>query len=99
MCLGIPGQVVEVTDAEGMLGIVEISGVRRQVNLACVAAEDGSLDDLSGVWVLVHVGFAMSRIDEAEAQATLEALEALGEVAEEMEAIRASNSMLAETEL
>lgn len=92
MCLGIPGQIVAITDAERLSGLVEVSGVRRQVNLACVA--DGPLEDLLGAWVLVHVGFAMAVIDEAEAAETLRALEALGEAAEEVEAMRASAAML-----
>ncbi|MGB0498125.1 MAG: HypC/HybG/HupF family hydrogenase formation chaperone [Rubricella sp.] len=88
MCLGIPGQVVEHDGGE--MGIVDVSGVRREVNLACVLGETPIL----GEWVLVHVGFAMSRIDAEEAADTLAALEALGEAMEEIEAIRASNEML-----
>ncbi len=68
MCLGIPGRIVEIADAGRKLATVEISGVRRQVNVACIA-DDGALDDLVGCWALIHVGFAMSRIDEAEAAA------------------------------
>jgi hydrogenase expression/formation protein HypC len=95
MCLGIPGQVVEIADEERMLGVVDVSGVRRKVNLACAAAPDAPLSALIGEWVLVHVGFAMSRIDAAEAQATLEALDALGEAQEEIAAIRAAEKMMA----
>ena len=62
MCLGIPGQIVEITDAERMMGTVDVSGVRRAVNLSCVADGD-ALESVVGEWVLVHVGFAMSRID------------------------------------
>lgn len=94
MCLGIPGEVVEIVDEASMMGVVDVSGVRRKVNLACVAGE-GGLPALVGEWVLVHVGFAMSRIDPEEAAATLRALEELGEAMEEIEAIRASNAMLA----
>lgn len=93
MCLGIPGQIVEVTDRDRMMGMVDVSGVRRVVNLACVVGPDG-LDAVVGEWVLVHVGFAMSRIDAEEAAATLRALEELGEAMEEIEAIKASNEML-----
>ena len=82
MCLGIPGVVQEISDPEAFLAVVDVSGVRRKINVACVAAPE-ALDDLIGQWVLVHVGFAMSIIDEAEAQKTLELLQALGEVAEE----------------
>lgn len=95
MCLGIPGRVVEIDDAENLLGVVDVSGVRRRVNLACVVGPDGP-EGCVGEWVLVHVGFAMSRIDEAEAAATLAALEELGEAMEEIEAMRASEEMLAE---
>ena len=77
MCLGIPGQIVEISDPARKLALVDISGVRREVNVMCI--EDCEpLDTLVGAWVLVHVGFAMSRIDEAEARATLEILHQLG---------------------
>ncbi|MGB0694650.1 MAG: HypC/HybG/HupF family hydrogenase formation chaperone [Rhodospirillaceae bacterium] len=94
MCLGIPGQIVEITDPEKLMGMVDVSGVRRAVNLACVVP-GGSLDDLIGEWVLVHVGFAMSRIDPDEASATLKALEDLGEAMAEIEAIRDADKMMA----
>lgn len=93
MCLGIPGQIVEIADASRMMGVVDVSGVKRQVNLACVAEAD-DLEAVIGEWVLVHVGFAMNRIDAHEAAETLKALEELGEAMEEIEAIRASNEML-----
>lgn len=80
MCLGIPGQIVAITDAERLMALAEVSGVRRAVNVACVA--EGPLEELVGHWVLIHVGFAMSRIDEAEAAKTLEALRDLGEAQE-----------------
>lgn len=95
MCLGIPGQVVEITDTENLIGVVDVSGVRRTVNLACVVGDDGP-DALVGAWVLVHVGFAMSRIDADEAAKTLAALEALGEAMAEIEAIKDSNDVLTE---
>jgi len=72
MCLAIPGQVVEFVDEELRLAKVEIAGVRRTANL-------GLLDDVEpGDWVLVHVGFALSKIDEGEAQATLRLLQGMG---------------------
>lgn len=80
MCLGIPGQIVAITAPERMMAMAEVSGVRREVNVACVA--NGPLDALIGEWVLIHVGFAMSRIDAEEAEKTLIALHELGEVAE-----------------
>jgi hydrogenase expression/formation protein HypC len=90
MCLGIPGKVVEITDRQRKLGLVDVSGVQRQVNLACIVSEDHTIDHCVGDWVLVHVGFAMSRIDEKEAAATLELLAKLGELKAEHEAMRAS---------
>ncbi|MSU91253.1 HypC/HybG/HupF family hydrogenase formation chaperone [Rhodobacteraceae bacterium 2CG4] len=89
MCLGIPGRITEIIDADRFLAWVEVSGVRRKVNVTCVA-EPGRLDDLVGAWVLLHVGFAMSVIDEAEAARTLEVLDALGEVQDELAAMRES---------
>ncbi|MDJ0981458.1 MAG: HypC/HybG/HupF family hydrogenase formation chaperone [Kiloniellales bacterium] len=90
MCLGIPGRVVEISDSEKKLGLVEVGGVRRQVNLACIVTEDHPVEACIGDWVLVHVGFAMSRIDEAQAAETLEILTQLGEVQEQLAAMRAS---------
>ncbi|MDJ0707427.1 MAG: HypC/HybG/HupF family hydrogenase formation chaperone [Leptolyngbyaceae cyanobacterium MO_188.B28] len=71
MCLGVPGQIVEITDTTRQLAIVEISGVRRPVNIACIVDEDHPPEACVGDWVLVHVGFALNRLDEQEAQKTL----------------------------
>ena len=90
MCLGIPGQIIAISDTENELGIVDVSGVRREINLICVIDDKHPIESCVGDWVLVHVGFAMSRIDETEAAATLKILEQLGEVAPELEAMRAS---------
>ncbi len=90
MCLGIPGQVVSISDAEDMLGVVDVSGVRREINLICVVDDDHPIEACVGDWVLVHVGFAMSRIDEAEAAATLQILKELDEVEPELDAMRTS---------
>ncbi|MFG1350873.1 HypC/HybG/HupF family hydrogenase formation chaperone [Xanthobacter autotrophicus] len=87
MCLGIPGQIVAVADEDAMLCVVDVSGVRRSVDVVCVAEPGAPLSDLVGAWVLVHVGFAMSRIDEEEAAATLKVLTEIGEAAAEMEAL------------
>lgn len=92
MCLGIPGRVVEITDAGNKLGLVDVCGVRRQINLACVVNENHLVADCVGDWVLVHVGFAMSRIDEHEAQLTLQLLNELGEAQAEIEALRQSQT-------
>jgi hydrogenase expression/formation protein HypC len=88
MCLGIPAQIVRIDDAEGMLATVEVAGVRRQVNIMCVVDDEHPLESCVGDWVLLHVGFAMSRIDEAEAAETLRILSQLGEMQAELEAIR-----------
>ena len=87
MCLGIPGRIVSLDDAEAMLATVDVCGVRRQINVICIVDDEHSFDDCLGDWVLVHVGFAMSRIDEAEAQKTLEILAELGEQEAEMAAL------------
>lgn len=91
MCLGIPGQIVEITDLCNKLALVDVCGVRRQINLACVVDEVHSVQSCVGDWVLVHVGFAMSRIDEHEARLTLELLQQLGEAQAEIAAMREVN--------
>lgn len=88
MCLGIPGQIVELSPEEPCLAIVEIGGVRRPVNIACIVDEDHPPEACLGDWVLIHVGFAMSRINETEAQRTLNLLSELGEMQTEIETIR-----------
>ncbi len=90
MCLGIPGQVVEIVDAAKKLAKVEVSGVRRQVSLACIVSEEHPIEACIGDWVLVHVGFAMSRINEEEAKKTLELLMELGEAQKELESMQSS---------
>lgn len=89
MCLGIPGQIVAISDVNAMLATVEVLGVRREVNIACVIDANESAQECIGIWVLVHVGFAMSRIDEHEAAVTLELLHALGEAQAEVATMRA----------
>ena len=90
MCLGIPGQIVEVSDPDRKLAVVNVGGVRRTINIACIVDESHPAQACLGEWVLVHVGFAMSRIDEAEAARTLELLTEMGEVQAELDAMRAS---------
>jgi len=90
MCLGIPGQIVEITDKTRKLAMVDVSGVKREINMACVVNEDHPIDECIGDWVLVHVGFAMSRINEEEAALTLKVLVELGEAQEEINAMRTS---------
>ena len=81
MCLGIPGQIVDVVDPAHHIAKVDVSGVRRNVNIGLLAEGDDAVQ--VGDWVLIHVGFAMSKIDEAEATATREFLERLGDPYEE----------------
>jgi len=74
MCLGIPGQIVEMVDDVNQLARVDVSGVKRNVSVALVRSEGIAPGD----WVLIHVGFAMSKIDEREAQETLDLLREMG---------------------
>ncbi|HWP56122.1 MAG TPA: HypC/HybG/HupF family hydrogenase formation chaperone [Pyrinomonadaceae bacterium] len=79
MCLAIPGKIVEMVDEENRIAKVEIGGVRRGVNV-------GMLDGIKiGDYVLVHVGFAMSKVDEQQAEETLRLLQELGSYQEELE--------------
>ncbi len=89
MCLGIPGKIISISDEEEHTGMVDVGGIQRAVNLSCIAEDGAALAQYVGDWVLVHVGFAMSRINEAEAQATLAVLTELGEMQEELETIQA----------
>ena len=75
MCLGIPGRLVELMEDDEHLARVDVNGVGRIINIALL--EDEALS--SGDWVLIHVGFAMSKIDEDEAYETLQALRLMGQ--------------------
>ncbi|WP_414543622.1 HypC/HybG/HupF family hydrogenase formation chaperone [Nostoc sp. CCY0012] len=77
MCLGIPGQIIEISDIKNKLAIVNIAGVKRQINIACIVDEQHPPETCIGDWVLVHVGFAMNRINEQQAAETLQLLEEL----------------------
>jgi len=89
MCLAIPGLVVELVDPVNQIAKVDVVGVRRNINVSLLAGEDGGIGP--GDWVLIHVGFAISRIDEDEARATRELLEAMGrEYEQELEELKAS---------
>ena len=86
MCLGIPGQIVEITDPVEQKAIADVDGVRREVNVGLLMNEVGGISP--GEWVLIHVGFAMSKIDEAEAARTLEYLRGMEQAyADELRAI------------
>jgi hydrogenase expression/formation protein HypC len=85
MCLAIPGQIVEVVDGANRLAQVDVAGVKRTINV-------GLLDDAApGDWVLIHVGFALSKVDEEEALETRKLLEAMGaDYEQELEELKAS---------
>lgn len=76
MCLGIPGKITDIVDENNSIARVEVSGVRRNVNVALVSSEGIAPGD----WVLIHVGFAMSKINESEAQETMKVLASMGDV-------------------
>jgi hydrogenase expression/formation protein HypC len=84
MCLGIPGEIVELMDDRPDLAKVDVSGVRRAINIGLL--EDEKLEP--GDWILIHVGFALSKIDEEEAKAALDFLEGIGQAyADELAAL------------
>jgi hydrogenase expression/formation protein HypC len=87
MCLGIPGEVIEISDDQPDLAKVNVSGVRRLINIGLLSDDPPQ----PGEWVLIHVGFALSKIDEAEAAAAMEFLEGIGQAyADEIEALKES---------
>jgi len=89
MCLAIPGQVVELVDERNRLAKVDVAGVQRNVNIGLLDSDGVGVG--IGDWVLIHVGFALSKVDEAEAHATLRLLEQMGaEYEMELEELRAS---------
>ena len=87
--MGIPGQIVEILDEDTYLAKAEVGGVRRNINIGLVHYDEQKIEP--GDWVLIHVGFAMSKLDEAEAHSALRALEQIGEEYEqELEELKAS---------
>lgn len=84
MCLAIPGKIVELLEEDRDLAVVEVLGVRRRVDLGLLQEERM----LAGDWVLIHVGFAMSKISEADALDQLRMLTELGESDAAMEEVR-----------
>jgi hydrogenase expression/formation protein HypC len=76
MCLAIPGQIIEIVDEQNRLAKVDVAGVQRTINVGLLDVDgDGAQP---GDWVLIHVGFALSRVDEEDAAATLKLLEGMG---------------------
>ena len=89
MCLAIPGQIIAVVDEHNRLAKVEVAGVTRTVSIGLLDGDDGGAGP--GDWVLIHVGFAISKIDEDEAQATRRLLADMGEAYDqELEELKAS---------
>ena len=89
MCLAIPGRVIEVVDDDNRLAQVDVAGVKRKVNVGLLDAGEDSVK--AGDWVLIHVGFAISKVDEQEALATRKLLEGMGaEYEQELEELKAS---------
>ncbi len=87
MCLGIPGQIIDIVDDANSIAKVDVSGVKRNVSIALVRPEGIAPGD----WVLIHVGFAMSKIDETEAHETMKALKMMGDAyTDELNMIHAS---------
>jgi hydrogenase expression/formation protein HypC len=87
MCLGIPGEVIEISQDHPDLAKVDVSGVKRMINIGLLADDPPK----PGEWVLIHVGFALSKIDEAEAAAAMQFLEGIGQAYEdEIAALRSS---------
>jgi len=89
MCLAIPGQVLELVDSDNRIARVDVAGVRRNVNVGLLDRDGNGAEP--GDWVLIHVGFALSKVDEDEAHATLRLLQQMGDDYEqELEDLRAS---------
>jgi hydrogenase expression/formation protein HypC len=84
MCLAIPGRIVEFSNEQPLLAKVDVGGVKRAVNIGLLTDEKLEIGD----WVLIHVGFAMSKIGEAEARDQLTMLAALGEDRQAMDEVR-----------
>lgn len=81
MCLAIPGRIVEIVDEENSIAKVEVGGVKRNVNIGMLGKEEARVGD----YVLIHVGFAMSKVDEQQAEETLRVLKEIGEFDLELE--------------
>lgn len=89
VCLAIPGEVLEIVDPERSLALVEVAGVRRNVNIGLLGGDGGAVGP--GDWVLIHVGFAISKVDEEEARATHDLLVRMGaDYERELEELKAS---------
>ena len=91
MCLAIPGQIVELVDPDNQIAKVDVAGVKRNINVSLLADENDGCGSQPGDWVLIHVGFALSKVDEKEAHTTLRLLEQMGaDYEQELEELKAS---------
>jgi hydrogenase expression/formation protein HypC len=86
MCLAIPGKIIEIVDVENSIAKVEVGGVRRNINIGMLDEKDAQI----GNYVLIHVGFAMSRIDEQQARETLRVLEEIGQYEDEFNGFKST---------
>ena len=86
MCLAIPGKIVEIVDADNQIAKVEVGGVKRNVNIGMLGKDQAQVGD----YVLIHVGFAMSKVDEQQAEETLRVLKEIGEFDLEFEQFKSS---------
>jgi hydrogenase expression/formation protein HypC len=86
MCLAIPGKIVEIVDEENRIAKVDVGGVRRNINIGMLDADNARVGD----YVLIHVGFAMSRINEHEAEETLRVLQEIGQYEAEFDQFKTS---------
>ncbi|MEJ9281187.1 MAG: HypC/HybG/HupF family hydrogenase formation chaperone [Bacilli bacterium] len=84
MCLAIPGKIVELLDDQNQYAMIDVSGVKRKVNISLIKHENVNEND----WVLIHVGFAMNKISEEQAKEQLQLLQEIGEDKEAMEEVR-----------
>jgi len=86
MCLAIPGKIVEIVDEENSIAKVDVGGVRRNINVGMLDKTETRVGD----YVLIHVGFAMSKIDEHEAEETMRVLREIGQYDEEFDVFKTS---------
>ncbi len=85
MCLAIPGKIVEIVDLDNQIAKVEVGGVKRNINIGLLDKDEARVGD----YVLIHVGFAMSKVDEQEAEETLRVLNEIGQFEPEFDQFRA----------
>jgi len=93
MCLAIPGQIIELVNKDRSLAKVDVSGVKRVINVSCILGQDHPFESCIDDWVLIHVGFAMSRIDEAEALKTIAVLDQMGEMMDQMQEMQSTSNL------